>query len=392
MSFRKKNTIISAARPEETAVKTKGEKYRPDGTRPSPLDGRLTTSTGTSSLDHLLAGHAGFPLGTSLLVAEHGTTDFAGALLRYYAAEGLVQGHQVHVLGFSDAWLYELPAVSEPKKAAGKDGSKRGSEEAADRMKIAWRYETLSNRPGQRSSPAPEDGSVDKAAVFCHPFDMSKRLASASFKGALHAFPCPSSLSLDPPPAVSSFQSFVAKLQAALRLGSSTQLHRVVIPSLLSPTLYPVGSSRPTEVLQFLHALRALLRLHSERLTVMISLPVTLFPRNAGLTRWIELLCDGVVELIPLAGNGSLSIEEPSRPQDGKQEVKSQGMLRVHSLPVYHEKGGGGSSAAAYFREDLSFSLSASKGLVIKPYSLPPLGEEEQEKSPASTIKDGLEF
>jgi elongator complex protein 4 len=59
---------------------------------------------------------------------------------------------------------------------------------------------------------------------------------------------------------------------------------------------------------------------------------------------------------------------------------------------VYHEKGGGGAENN-HFREDLSFSLSASKGLVIKPFSLPPLGEEgSHEKSPASTVKDGMDF
>ena len=32
----------------------------------------------------------------------------------------------------------------------------------------------------------------------------------------------------------------------------------------------------------------------------MVSLPLFLQPRSAGLTRWMELLCDGVLELVPL--------------------------------------------------------------------------------------------
>ena len=47
------------------------------------------TSTGTASLDGLLGGHSGLALGNSLLIEESGTTDFAGALLKYYAAEGI---------------------------------------------------------------------------------------------------------------------------------------------------------------------------------------------------------------------------------------------------------------------------------------------------------------
>ena len=115
------------------------EKAPVPGVRPSPLDGRLTTSTGTRSLDSLLAGHTGLALGTSLLIEESGTTDFGGSLLRYYASEGIVQGHHVHVLGMNEVWGRELPGLSG-------EGSSTKSEEqrtSDDKMKIAWRYERL---------------------------------------------------------------------------------------------------------------------------------------------------------------------------------------------------------------------------------------------------------
>jgi elongator complex protein 4 len=111
----------------------------PTGTRPSPLDGRLTTSTGTRSLDTLLASHSGLALGTSLLVEESGTTDFGGSLLKYYVAEGVVQGHTIHVLGVPEAWGRELPGLG-----TGDDGSKSKKKVVdEDKMKIAWRYERL---------------------------------------------------------------------------------------------------------------------------------------------------------------------------------------------------------------------------------------------------------
>lgn len=113
------------------------EKTPTPGVRPSPLDGRLTTSTGTRSLDTLLAGHAGLALGTSLLVEESGTTDFGGALLRYYAAEGIIQGHDVHLLGVHETWARELPGLSAVESS--KDERKSSDE----KMKIAWRYERL---------------------------------------------------------------------------------------------------------------------------------------------------------------------------------------------------------------------------------------------------------
>lgn len=143
MSFRKRNVVIGSSGAPPVA---RQEKSLTPGTRPSPLDGRLTTSTGTQSLDQLLAGHAGLPMGTSILIEESGTTDFGGVLLRYHAAEGLVQGHHVHLLGFGEQWRRELPGLRSP----GSSKTNKSETMTDDRMKIAWRYEAL----GNRSSPS----------------------------------------------------------------------------------------------------------------------------------------------------------------------------------------------------------------------------------------------
>lgn len=141
MSFRKRNIALSAgaSRDSGLAPATASTPVTASfhGLRPSPLDGRTTTSTGTPTLDSLLAGHAGLPMGTSILIGENGTTDYAGALLRYFAAEGLVQSHQVHVLGVPEQWGRELPGLV--------DGKERETcySNAAEKMKIAWRYERL---------------------------------------------------------------------------------------------------------------------------------------------------------------------------------------------------------------------------------------------------------
>ncbi|KAL1845075.1 hypothetical protein VTK73DRAFT_1183 [Phialemonium thermophilum] len=398
MSFRKRNTVISTAQqPTSPAQEAAGGSKTavaqlPSGVRPSPLDGRPTTSTGTSSLDHLLAGHVGLPLGTSLLVEEQGTTDFSGVLLRYYAAEGLVQGHHVHVLGFGDSWAYGLPALAASKDKAEPAQATRPPE---DRMKIAWRYEALANNDGSSLSRRADDRQA-ASSTFCHSFDLSKRLASSSIKGSLRAMPSmsPTSMSLEASATPSPFGRFLSSLEADLVGSAASVVHRVAIPSLLAPTLYASSCCRPKELLQFLHGLRALLRRFRTRLTAMISLPISLFPRSSGLTRWMELVCDGVIELVPLPPD-SPAFASPARSAktDPKAADQSQGLLIVHSLPVYHEKGGGGAESN-HFRENLVFSLSASKGLVIKPFSLPPLGGEDSDKgkSPASTVKDGLDF
>ncbi|KAI7786280.1 elongator complex protein 4 [Diaporthe eres] len=385
MSFRKRNAVISASPSSQAAAQNRPGAQLAPGLRPSPLDGRLTTSTGTASLDGILAGHAGLPLGSSLLIEEQGTTDFSGNLLKYYAAEGLVQGHQVHVLGFPEAWKYELPAVSTKQEGT----PSKATSQADDKMKIAWRYENLASR----NAPSAAANDVDSSkAVFCHAFDLTKRLASASIQGTLSATPASNSqsLSFEPKEQPSPFKVFIKNLQSKLQDSPSSTIHRAVIPSLLSPTLYSPGACQPAEVLQFLHALRALLRQYCGKLTALITLPVTLFPRGNGVTRWVELLSDGVVEMIPLPPK--LGAAPPSSKSESKVQEQSQGILRVHSLPIFHEKGGGGAENH-HFREDLSFHLSGTKGLVIQPYVLPPMDDEDhKEKSPASTVKDGIDF
>lgn len=141
MSFRKRNVGLSG--PSSDLLHSPSAATPPrasiPGVRPSPLDGRPTTSTGTQTLDDLLAGHAGLAIGNSLMIEENGTTDFAGALLRFYAAEGIVQGHKVHVVGFGEQWGKELPGLT-----GAIDGEKETKSDVdKEKMKIAWRYERL---------------------------------------------------------------------------------------------------------------------------------------------------------------------------------------------------------------------------------------------------------
>jgi len=147
MSFRKRGVVLpqsgSTGPSGNSPAPAAAAKESPKGTRPSPLTGTPTTSTGTPSLDGLLGGHGGLVLGSSILIEEQGTTDFGGAVLRYYAAEGVVQGHTMHVLGVPEGWGRELPGLNEEKlkkEVAKVDGIGREREE---RMKIAWRYERL---------------------------------------------------------------------------------------------------------------------------------------------------------------------------------------------------------------------------------------------------------
>ncbi|POS85789.1 hypothetical protein EPUL_003389 [Erysiphe pulchra] len=366
MSFKVRRQPLSGQTKIVTSIKaTTSKSTLPSGVRPSPLDGRPVTSTGTRSLDSLLAGHVGLALGNLLLIEETGTTDFAGCLLKYYAAEGVVQGHLVHVLGLNEVWGTELPGIAAEKKI-----SKKAPETASiDKMKIAWRYERLGEfgAEARERSVAPQGDST--ASIFCHDFDLSQRLPISNYSN-IKFVPSPNIKDSHCP--TSPFSFFLSYLLTQLKNSSSDTIHRVVIPSLLSPLFYPAEFCNPQNILQFFHALRALLRKYSSQITAIITIPLTLYPRDTGLTRWMELLSDGVLELVPLSSAVSTTLSSEVK---SVRDETPQGILKVHKLPIFHEKGGGNIvGGLSRVGDNLAFTLSRRKGLIIKPFSLPPIG------------------
>ncbi|KAF2188084.1 paxneb superfamily protein-like protein [Zopfia rhizophila CBS 207.26] len=393
MAFRKRNIALScsgagtdpnlpSSPPSPSSAQT------PPGVRPSPIDGRPTTSTGTPSLDSILAGHAGLPLGNSILIGETGTTDYAGALLRFYAAEGVVQGHTVHVVGMTEAWGRELPGL-----VVGREEERR---EKGEKMKIAWRYESMGQFVSERGSSgvkrAPlvaasetSQPGLEESTVFCHIFDLAKRL-TFPVSTAINYIPIP------PNPTSSPFIPILQNLQHQLSSSPHHRIHRVVIPSMLSPALYPPHSPHPHSILQFLHAFRALLRAYPTRLTALLTIPLSLYPRTSGVVRWMEILSDGVFELLPFPHNPFDPLSTSGAATRG--EERPQGLFMVHKVPVWNERGGAGGGLG----EDLAFTVSRRKFLVQN-FSLPPIeGDREAQEGAAAAggsgipNKTGLEF
>jgi elongator complex protein 4 len=114
-------------------------------------------------------------------------------------------------------------------------------------------------------------------------------------------------------------------------------------------------------------------------MTAISTIPLTLYPRTTGLVRWIEILSDGVFELSPFPYDHMQSLSTSGAATD--KEERPQGMLAVHKLPVFHEKGGGGGGED--LGEDLAFTLSRRKFVVAK-FSLPPVeGDREAQEEAA---------
>ena len=155
-------------------------------------------------------------------------------------------------------------------------------------------------------------------------------------------------------------------------------IHRIVAPSFMSPALYSPIYSLPDDIIRFIHGLRALLRRHNERASALITLPISLYPRASGLTRWLEMLSDAVLELQVL----------PMAPQHGGN---AQGLFNIHALPIYQERGSGPQTSGS--QANLSFKLSGPRGLLIEQFSLPPVdGGDDEGGGHGGNKTEKLEF
>lgn len=220
-------------------------------------------------------------------------------------------------------------------------------------------------------------------APFCHTFDLSKRLVIPQSARINH---------IGVAPTMNPFESIIKALRASLATSPPGAIHRLIIPSILSPVYYPSQASRPENFIKFMHALRALLRSHPTILTAMITLPLELYPRTLGLVRWAEILCDGVLELSPfphlMDASNSLAESGGARSND----EQPQGMVKVHKLPVNTERGEGGAGAGNSIGDDLAFTVSR-RNFVIKPFSLPPVeGDQEAQAESGKLTKKEVEF
>ncbi|EME40983.1 hypothetical protein DOTSEDRAFT_178297 [Dothistroma septosporum NZE10] len=373
MAFRKRNVAIGRATAQSNSDVPVDR--NPPGVRPSPLTSHPVTSTGAPSLDGLLGGHAGLALGYSLLIEENGTTDFAGVLLKSYAAEGICQGQVLHVVGMGDAWVRDLPGIAEEKHRD------KASRPAADeeKMKIAWRYERL-GQAGERGALCTTSPTE---LPFTHTFDLTKKITIPQDAKIDHIPIAPTS---------SPFDRILQSLTQALATTSPSTIHRLVLPSLLSPALYPPTSTTPSNLLSFLRSLKSLLRQHSTRLTALITLPLELHPRSSGLVRWAEILSDGVIELTPFPHLMDAANDLAQSSGARGVEEQPQGMVKVHKLPIITERGEGGAGVRNSMGEDLAFTVSRRK-FVIKPFSLPPVeGDVEAQQDGGKVTARDVEF
>ncbi|KAH9820466.1 PAXNEB protein [Teratosphaeria destructans] len=213
---------------------------------------------------------------------------------------------------------------------------------------------------------------AQSSSPFSHTFDLTKRLTVPS-NASIHHIPLA-------PTAAQPFDAILHALTHHLQTSAPGTIHRLVVPLLLSPALWPPDACRPENILRFLHALRAILTQHPTTLTAMLTLPLSLLPRTSGLGRWAEILSDGVLELTPFPH----SMDAGHEARGGEEQA--QGMVRVRKVPVGTERGEGGAGVGNSLGEDLAFVVSRRR-FGIRPYSLPPVEGETEAQAEGGGLK-----
>ena len=192
--------------------------------------------------------------------------------------------------------------------------------------------------------------------------------------------------------AANPFDQILQQLRQSMKTSPASNIHRLVMPTILSPALYTPQASKPESFIRFLHSLRSLLRQYPNQLTAMMTLPLELYPRSSSLVRWAEILSDGVIELTPFPHlmDASNAVAESGGARANDEQP--QGMIKVHKIPINTERGEGGAGAGNSIGEDLAFTVSRRK-FVIKPFSLPPLeGDQDAQKEGAKLTGKEIEF
>lgn len=356
MSFRRRAPVQEPPIAQNSAVVGTAAEQRPHGTgsglprgvKASALDGSAVTSSGCRSLDAVLCGHGGLLLGRSYLLGERGTTDHAAVLLRSFAAEGLLQGHDVW-LGPTpmpgSAWFASLPAPLPPDAPSEERTERRTAQTGVDRekMQIAWRYNAL----GNFGSGLREDADGDGA--FCHGYDLTKRIDRTLLASArLHTSPPPAPSSDPFAPILSSLVRAIDAVTSHAHGQGEQRVLRCVLPGLLSPACYPAQASQQRHFLRFVQTLRLLLRQHAASVLLVASAPLDLYPRDAPLMRWAEHLFDASIALEPLppqvrAGDtvsavklsltSATTASRDTTTTGADAQDGPQGLVRVHKAP-----------------------------------------------------------
>ncbi|KAI9501006.1 Elongator subunit elp4 [Coemansia spiralis] len=397
-SFRKRTTATQAKLPPATKI--------------NPHSAQLLVSTGVPSLDDVLGG--GLPVGGVLLIEEDRQTGYSGTLLSYFASQAVAARHKLCIVSADQdvdlaAHLVGWPGVSrnssgtiDASKSKVADIAKSEDGASDEAMKIAWRYQNLPKVNSDDNDNKDRNSQQTTEVPFCDRFDLSLRVPPAVIEKAqveiLDSDKLARITTSDSKHGGDMYKCVLDKIATLIEGGYSSlnALPPDVERNILRIELRSLGSGfwrgdGSTSILQFLHALRGLLRYSYA--TCVVSFPAYLYEdmgTRLPLVRRVEHLCDAVIELESFEGGYAsppdIVARQMKEDADAKQEY--HGFLHIHKLPRLNSmtasmgrlsllNTGGGSA------NNLAFRLRRKK-FSIETYHLPIEGGVTERRVPSA--------
>lgn len=358
------------------------------GIKPSPASSDQTTSTGSFHLDKVL-GHSGLPLGNSLLIEEQGTTDFSSILCKLFSSQGVVHNriesgavssNNTHliVLSLNQAFSKELPGVykgsrkdikksmiaQEESKVTVQNLTGKTNPARYNDLKIAWRYK-LNNESGENEGLGRQSFDDDNKN-YSHQFDITTRL-----------MPAPASTEITFVSPMQPVQMVLNQLEQAIKRHNG-KLIRVVAPSILHPAMYPPNMFSLSKIMPLLHGVRSLVKKYANRCVFMASVSSDLLDKH--LLSQMENTFDSVINLEPFGQEMTQLLERAYKSQPNKIQ---QGLLHIHKLPVFSERG-----EMHVLKSSYAFKNGKRK-FEIEEWGIPVDDVEESESSSAPAHEHG---
>lgn len=312
------------------------------GIRPSPISSILCTSTGSNDIDSIL-GHQGLPLGSAALIEEDGATDFSTSLIKRFLSQGVIHSRLQKttyciVIGMSHEWASNLPGIdrgdSKQRKKNALEQRRRtlnvtnvlDQRSNVPEMKIAWRYGLQ-----RKKLDSVKDAEMDVETQYpdySTKLDITTPLIPAANPDEI------SCISFDDETTYNDILSQVTSIISA----HPHSLIRIALPLFMNPLLYVNESMLvPQNALRFLYKLKAIIHRNNDRVVMMASINLDLYPRTNPLITLIESsLVDAVLELRPFDSDLRKYLERVYRKEPMK--VK-HGHLNIYKIPQLSELG-----------------------------------------------------
>ncbi|KAJ1730910.1 Elongator subunit elp4 [Coemansia sp. Benny D160-2] len=380
----------------------------PPATKINPHNAQLLISTGVPSLDDLLGG--GLPVGGVFLIEEDRRTGYSNTLLSYYSSQAIAAGHKLCVVNADrDMDLAtQIPgwaSVSRGQSATVLPQSRSKNALAGNEaMKIAWRYKNLpkvdtDEANGDRDTLA--GGSRTEETPFCERFDLSMRVPQDVIESAdveiIDSGSLAEMMASGTTHSSDMYKCVLDRVSALIADGYSSlkPLPPGVERNILRIELCSLGSGfwrgdSDTSILQFLHALRGLLRYSYA--ACVVSFPAHLYEESGvrlPIVRRVEHLCDAVIELESFEGAYASPADIVVRQAKGDNNTKQEyhGFVHIRKLPRLNSltastgrlsllNTGGGSA------NNLAFRLRRKK-FSIETYHLPIEGGVSERRVPS---------